>query len=134
MTWIWIIWKKTPLKIAIIWSMESNFAGFWLSNKESPHEFMSKILYYVTSAHPSSKSVVTLTATLDSLQKSSQAQANKMQILGSRSHTHTTITLLSKLHANFCFSLLPRTAGYNGGKIFWNPIWITLHLKIQEIF
>ena len=34
----------------------------------------------------------------NSLQKSSQAQANKMQILGSRSHTHTTITLLSKLH------------------------------------
>ena len=41
-------------------------------------------------------------AILDSLQKSSQAHANKMQILGSRSHTHTTITLLSKLHANFC--------------------------------
>ena len=37
-------------------------------------------------------------AILDSLQKSSQAHANKMQILGSRSHTHTTITLLSKLH------------------------------------
>ena len=56
-------------------------------------------------------------AMLDSLQKSSQAHANKMQILGSRSHTHTTITLLSKLHANFGFSLLPRTAGYNGAKI-----------------
>ena len=53
----------------------------------------------------------------NSLQKSSQAQANKMQIRGSRSHTHTTITLLSKLHANFGFSLLPRTAGYNGAKI-----------------
>ena len=75
---------------------------------------MSKSLYYVSLAQPSSKSEVTLTATLDSLQKSSQAQANKMQILGSRSHTHTTITLLSKLHANFC---LP-PAAY--GRVQWD--------------